>query len=181
MQTPEGVTEVAEVQIRNVGGIDETTVQLPPGVSVLTGRNATNRTSFLKAIMGALGSDDAPLKADADAGEVSLEVGDTVYTRRLSRENGMVVTAGEPYLEDSELADLFAFLLESNDAREAIRRGDDLRDIIMRPVDTDAIRAEIEELQNERRTLEERLDELESLKSDLPDLEARRQDLTDQI
>jgi chromosome segregation ATPase len=181
MQTTDGVTDGAEVQVRNVGGIDETTVELPPGVSVLTGRNATNRTSFLRAVMGALGSDDVPLKADADAGEVSLELGDTTYTRRLSRENGTIVKAGEAYLENSELADLYAFLLESNDARAAIRRGDDLRDIIMRPVDTDAIRAEIEDLQSERRELEERLDDLDSLKRDLPDLEARRRDLADQI
>jgi len=181
MQTSDSVSEMADVRIRNVGGIDETTVQLPPGVSILTGRNATNRTSFLKAVMGALGSDDVPLKADADVGEVSLECGDASYTRQLSRENGTVVKTGNPYLEDSELADLFAFLLESNDAREAIRRGDDLRDIIMRPVDTDAIRAEIEGLQSERRNLEERLDELDSLKSDLPDLESRRRDLDDRI
>lgn len=173
--------EVATVEVRNIGGIDETTVRLPPGVTVLTGRNATNRTSFLRAVMGALGSDDVPLKADADSGEVSLQLNDTVYRRTLTREDGTIVRTGDPYLEDPELADLFAFLLESNEARAAIRRGGDLRDIIMRPIDTDAIRGEIEALQQERRTLEHRLDELESLETELPELEAERRDLTDQI
>jgi chromosome segregation ATPase len=173
--------EVAEVEVRNVGGIDETTVELPPGVAVLTGRNATNRTSFLRAVMGALGSDDVPLKADADSGEVALRVNGAVYTRTLTREDGTVVRTGDPYLEDPELADLFAFLLESNEARAAIRRGKDLRDIIMRPVDTDAIRAEIESLQQERRALADRLEELEALETDLPELETRRRELTDQI
>jgi chromosome segregation ATPase len=173
--------EAATVEVRNIGGIDETTIRLPPGVAVLTGRNATNRTSFLRALMGALGSDDVPLKADADSGSVSLMLDGTVYERTLERENGTVVRSGEPYLEDSELADLFAFLLESNEARAAIRRGEDLRDIIMRPVDTDAIRTEIETLQRERRAVEERLEELEALETDLPDLEAERRRLTEEI
>ena len=41
--------------------------------------------------------------------------------------------------DDPELADLFAFLLESNEARQAVARGDDLRETIMRPIDTDEI------------------------------------------
>ncbi|WP_255197703.1 archaea-specific SMC-related protein [Halorarius litoreus] len=179
---PASVTEVtAEVHVRNVGGIDETTVSLPPGVNVLTGRNATNRTSFLKAIMGALGSDAVPLKADAEEGEVSLTLGDETYTRQLVRENGTVVTSGDPGLDDPELAELFAFLLESNEARRAIRRGADLRDVIMRPVDTEAIRRQIDDLREERQELDDRLEELESLSRERPDLEARRHELDEQL
>ncbi|NHN60203.1 AAA family ATPase [Halorussus sp. JP-T4] len=51
----------------NVGGIDETDVELSPGVTVLAGRNATNRTSFLQAVMTAMGSDETTLKGDAEA------------------------------------------------------------------------------------------------------------------
>ena len=43
------------VRVENVGGIAETEVTLSPGVTVLSGRNATNRTSFLRAIMGVMG------------------------------------------------------------------------------------------------------------------------------
>ncbi len=50
------LTEV-NLNVRYIGGIDETEVTLSPGVTALTGRNATNRTSFLQAIMAALGSD----------------------------------------------------------------------------------------------------------------------------
>lgn len=181
MQTADKLTDGAEVRVRNIGGIDETTIKLPPGVSVLTGRNATNRTSFLKAIMGVVGGDGGSLKADADEGEVTLEIGGEIYTLTLARKDGTIVRSGDPYLDDPELADLFAHLFEGNEAREAIRRGEDLRDIIMRPVDTDAIQAEIDDLQTERRDLDERLDELDALKCDLPELEARRQDLTEQI
>ena len=131
------------VSVRNIGGIDETTVSLEPGVSVLYGRNATNRTSFLRAVMAALGSDDVSMKGDADEAEVELELDDTIYMRRLVRKNGSVVTSGDPYLGDPELADLFAFLLESNEARRTVASEGNLRDLIMRPIDLDEIKLQI--------------------------------------
>ncbi|RBI59163.1 chromosome segregation protein SMC [halophilic archaeon] len=162
------------ISVRNIGGIDETEVTLAAGVTALTGRNATNRTSLLQALMAALGSERASLKADADEGTVTLELGDETYTRTLTRSNGTIATSGDPYLDDPELADLFAFLLESNEARRAVARGDDLRDLIMRPIDTDRIQAEIEQLESEKRNLDDRLDELDSLANRLPELERER-------
>ncbi|WP_458210558.1 archaea-specific SMC-related protein [Haladaptatus sp. NG-SE-30] len=170
-----------DLSVRNIGGIDETEVTLSPGVTALTGRNATNRTSFLQAIMAALGSDQTSLKGDADEGMVELTIGDETYTRTLKRQNGTVTTSGDPYLDDPELADLFAFLLESNEARRAVARGDDLRDLIMRPVDTDAIQAEIEQLETEKRQLDDELSELDSLKQQLPGLEEERTRLETEI
>ena len=181
MATTDLTKDSAEVQIRNIGGIDETTVSLEPGVNVLTGRNATNRTSFLRAIMGTLGSDDLSLKADADEGEMSLSVGGDTYTRTLTRQKGTVATAGDPYLDDSEFADLFAFLLESNEARQTVARGNNLRNLIMRPVDTKAIEAEVSHLVTKREELKNELDELESLKSKLPGFEEERTKLQEQI
>jgi chromosome segregation ATPase len=174
---PDQVTVRAE----NIGGIDETSVTLHQGVTALTGRNATNRTSLLQAIMAALGSDDISLKADADAGRASLEFGNEVYERSLERSGGTIVTDGNPYLEDSEIADLFAFLLESNEARRAVARGDDLRELIMRPVDTTAIRSEIEDRTAEKRRLDEQLDELDDLAVKLPGLEEQRTRLSSEI
>jgi predicted nucleic acid-binding Zn-ribbon protein len=150
----------------------------PPGVIALTGRNATNRTSLLQAVMAALGSDTVSLKGDADEGHVELTIGDTTYTRTLTRQNGTVTTTGEPYLDDPTVADLFAFLLESNEARRAVARGDDLRDLIMQPIDTDAIQAEIEQRETERRQLDDELDDRETTLEDLHD---ERESLTDEI
>lgn len=175
------VSETATVTAVNIGGIAETSVTLSPGVTVLAGRNATNRTSFLRAIMAALGSDDASLKGDADEGRVELTIGDETYTREFTRRNGRVTTSGDPYLDDPTVTDLFAFLLESNDARQAVARGDDLRDLIMSPVDTDEIEAEIERLTGEREQLQDELDELDSLRADLPELEADRTRLANEI
>uniref|UniRef100_UPI0021D5AA36 archaea-specific SMC-related protein n=1 Tax=Natronobiforma cellulositropha TaxID=1679076 RepID=UPI0021D5AA36 len=175
LETPVAVTA------ENIGGIDRTTVSLEPGVNVLTGRNATNRTSFLQAIMAALGSDRPSLKGDADQGSATLAFGENTYTRSISRRNGHLVFDGDPYLEDAELADLFAFLLESNEARRAVGRGDDLRELIMRPIDTDEIQAQITLLETEKRDIDEQLADLERLAERLPELEAERVGLDDEI
>ncbi|MFB6352847.1 MAG: archaea-specific SMC-related protein [Halobacteriales archaeon] len=168
--------EHVRVAVENVGGIDASTVEFSPGVTLLAGRNATNRTSFLRAIMAAVGSDDISLKADADEGAVELALGDARYTRTLTRRNGSIATGGEPYLDgdDVELADLFAFLLETNDARRAIDRDDDLREVVMRPVDTAAIEADIERLQAEKRELQEELDALDQAEDRRDRLETER-------
>ncbi|EMA40757.1 Chromosome segregation protein (Spc25, Csm1, Pcs1) [Halococcus morrhuae DSM 1307] len=169
------------IHVENVGGIDRTDVETAAGVTVLTGRNATNRTSLLQAVMAGLGSDSVSLKGDADEGTVELSIGDDTYTRTLTRENGVVATDGEPYLDDPTVADLFAFLLESNEARRAVARSDDLRDLIMRPIDTDVIRAEISDLEDRRRELDDQLEELDALQDGLPDLEAKRRRLDEKI
>jgi len=170
-----------KVHVENIGGIDETDVSLEPGVTVLSGRNATNRTSLLHAIMAALGSDRATVKGDSDEGLAELTFNGETYTRMLKRENGTVPVAGEPYLDDPSTADLFAFLLESNEARQAIATGGDLRELITRPVDTDAIQAEIDDLVDERQRIGDRLDELDSLKRRLPTLEQERAQLIEDI
>jgi len=171
----------ATLQVSNVGGIDRTTVEIGPGVTVLTGRNATNRTSLLQAFMGVLGSEHATLKGDADHGEITLDIGGAQYSRALSRENDEVRFGGDPYLDDPTVADLFAFLLEGNRCRQAVARGDGLRELIMQPVDTDAIQSEIRSLEAERDEVDEELSTLDSLAEQLPELEEERQQLDDKI
>ena len=179
-QTHPRLPECVELSVSNIGGIDETTVSLKEGVTVLSGRNATNRTSLLQGLMAALGSERASLKADETLGTATLEADDS-YTGRLERQHDTVQYGGQPYFDDPELADLFAFLLESNEARRAVTRGDDLRELIMRPVDTAAINDEIARLEAEKRDLDDRLSELETLEQRLPELEQTKQQLADEI
>jgi len=169
------------VHAENIGGIRETTVEFTPGVTILVGRNATNRTSFLQAVMGALGSENVAIKGDADEASVELTLGDRTYTRELSQRAGGVVTNGEPYLDDPTLADLFAFLLESNEARRAVAASDDLRELIMRPIDTEAIQAEIDHLVEERQSLKRELEAIDDVKGQLPGLEEKRTQLQAEI
>ena len=177
----EQTESAAELDVQNIGGINGTSVIFEPGVTVLAGRNATNRTSLLQAMMAAVGSDDVSVKADAEKANVELTLDGKTYTRTLKRRNGTVAINGEPYLEDSTLADLFAFLLESNDARQAVVTNGHLREIIMRPVDTDEIQAEIDQLIKKRRQISDELKELDDLKNRLPSLEEDRTCLENQI
>lgn len=176
-----GLNETVELTVENIGGIDETTVEFTDGVTMLAGRNATNRTSLLRAIMAALGSEHVSLKGDADQGRVELTIGETTYTRTLRRENGTVVTGGDPYLEDATLADLFAFLLEMNDARQALTGGTDLRDVIMSPVDTTEIESEISRLESRRDNIGDQIKEINRIKQNLPEVERQRVELQDEI
>ncbi|MFD1600790.1 archaea-specific SMC-related protein, partial [Halobellus rarus] len=181
MATSERLTDSAHFSVENVGGIDHTEVDIPPGVTVLTGKNATNRTSFLRSIMAAMGSDRVSLKGDADEGRVELTLDGTSYERTLTRAGDGVTFEGDAYLDDPEVADLFAFLLETNDARQAAARGEQLRDVIMRPVDVDAIRSEIRRLEEQKGDINDELARIESEKRELPELEQRRTQLREKI
>jgi len=169
------------LSVENIGGISDTTVEFEPGVTVLSGRNATNRTSLLRAIIAALGSDDVSLKSDADEGHVEMVIDAETYTRRLIRNSGTVTSEGNPYLGDPELGNLFAFLLATNETRQAVLTDQDLREIIMRPIDTRAIKNEIESLKGEKARLDEELTELSRLKDELPELEEERRDVEARI
>lgn len=180
MSTEQPVAKT-QLRARNIGGIDTTSVEFTPGVTVLAGENATNRTSLLQAIMGALGSDDISIKGDADTATVELDIGGETYTRTLTREGATIVDDGGAYLDESTLADLFAFLLESNEARRAVATSGDLRDLIMRPVDTDEIQREIDQNLDRRNELDRELEGLEKLKNRRPELEERRQELQSKV
>lgn len=174
MPTSQQETESVRVTAENIGGIDATDLDVSPGVTVLSGQNATNRTSFLQAVMAAMGSDRATLKADADVGTATLRLAGTEHEQTLERRNGAVTPTGEGYLDDPDVAELFAFLLETNEARRAVSRREDLRELIMRPVDVESLKSEIERLESKRDQMNDRLEAVESRKAELPELERRR-------
>ena len=169
------------VDVEHVGGIDHARVEIPPGVTVLAGPNASNKTSFLRALMSVFGSDAASIKGDEETARVELKIDGRTYDRRLERTGTGVTTGGDPFLDDPELADLFAFLLRSNEARRAVAGGADLRELITRPVDTEAIRERIHELRAEKATIDEELEDIEGLKRRLPELERRKTELETEI
>lgn len=172
------------IAVENVGGIVQTAQQFDSGVTLLSGRNATNRTSFLQAIMAALGSRNVSLRASADEGSVEMSLNGETYTRTLTRtgDRGRLSFGGDPYTDDIEAGDLFAFLLGDNTVRQQIRGGDvELRDVVMRPVDTDAINDRIERLTQELGDLETQVEELERQRSELPSLKERRETLRERV
>jgi len=171
------VTESATVRVRNVGGIDDCRVTLSPGVTILTGRNATGRTSLLSALAGALGGSAPRLKTDAEQGSVELDVGEETSRRTYTRTDDGVAVDGTPLTEEAELVDLFACLLESNPARRAVERGDDLRSLIMAPVDTGEIESRIDDCEAALGRVTDRLDEIERKVERRPALQERAEEL----
>jgi len=167
--------ESATFTVENIGGIESATVTLEPGVTLLTGRNATNRTSFLQAIAAAHGSEWTSVKADASRGTVRLSLGEETYERTVTRTEDGVVGSGSAVLADPTLANLFAFLLADNEARQAVVRGADLRDVIMRPVDITEIREDIRDAEERKDAIDDQLDHIAALKQRLPELERERE------
>lgn len=169
------------VTVDSVGGIDSADVSITSGVTVFRGRNATNRTSFLSAVASVLGGSSGSLKSDAEEGSVVLEVDDQRYRRRFRRTDDGVRVEGEPYTDDVSLVDTFVSLFEDNPARRAVEWGDDLRELIMRPVDTDEIERQIESYRAEIGQLEDRIEHVRERKGQLPTLTDQRRSLESEI
>ena len=181
MTSTETLSNTFRLDVENIGGIDETNGSFSSGVTLLKGRNATNRTSLFQAVMAAMGSNRFNLKGDAEHGSVRLSFGETVIEREFNRQNDTVNSTGNGYLDDPELADLFAFLLEDNRARRAVARDDNLREIITHPINTVAINAETERLQAEKRQLDEQIEQIDDRERALVDLEQQKTQLETDI
>ncbi|WP_248897533.1 archaea-specific SMC-related protein [Haloplanus halobius] len=174
-------SDVAALSATNIGGIDTADVEFVPGVNVLTGSNATNRSSLLRALIGALGGSNVSLKADAEEGEATLSLDGGSHTRLLTRRGSNVATSGDPLLEEAEVADLFAFLMESNEARRRVAHGGDLRELIMSPVDTEEIQNEIDQLKQERDEIETEIANIDEREKRLPELVQRQTSVREEI
>ncbi|MDY7082921.1 MAG: ATP-binding protein, partial [Halobacteria archaeon] len=168
----------------NIGGINELETEFYPGVNILGGPNASNKTSTLHAIMAALGSNDVSLQSGKTEGSAELTIDGETYTRKLERKNGDVVSSGDPFLTDDQevkKADLFAFLLEDNIARRAIESDTNLREVLMCPVDIDEIERELRQLREEREETKQKIQEVEELESRIPELREEKQNVNDEI
>jgi chromosome segregation ATPase len=171
-----------EVRVENVGGISRGEASLSPGVTLVSGQNASNKSSFLRALAGVLGGPAPPLKSDADGGSVRLAVGDEEHHLALSRsDDGTVVTDSRPFSAAGDRCELFVALTETNPIRQAVLAGEDLSDLLTRPVDTESVEAEIDRLTEEKRSLDERLEELDAVENRLPGLRARRTTLEEKL
>ena len=166
----------ATITVRNVGGIDDCELTLSPGVTILTGRNATGRTSLLSALASALGGSAGRLKTGAQRGSVELAFDGERYRRTFMRTDEGVTVDGSG-LADGDLVDTFACLLAENPARRAVERGGDLRPIVMAPVDTGAVEAEIERCETALDDVCDRLEEIDRKTERLPALRERAAEL----
>ncbi|WP_251328106.1 archaea-specific SMC-related protein [Haloplanus pelagicus] len=169
------------VSVRNVGGIEHASASFDPGVTVVTGENASNKSSLLGSLGAVLGGSHPPLRGGAETGTVALDLDGERYELDLVREEGETVVAeATPYTGAATLVDCFVRLDEDNPIRRAVVAGSDLHDLLMRPIDTEEIDAEIEELRGRRDNLDERLAALDEQIDTLPELEVRARRLREE-
>jgi len=171
------------IEVENLGGISELQLTLSPGITVLSGENATNRSSLLQSLAAGIGGDKsaAALKTDVNSGYVEFTLRDTTYRREYTKQGGTVRKDGTPYCDDPELVDTFVALFANNPARSAVVQNTNLRDLLMSPVDTDEINREITDLKTSRSSLEDTISRIERRQRKLPELEQERQELEEEL
>lgn len=178
----DGTLDELHVDVENIGGISKCNVTLSPGVTLLVGENASNKSSFLRSLSAVLGGAAPPLKSDADNGHVYLGLGDKEYSIELSKQNGnQTVTTADQFVNREDLCELFVTLDESNPIRQAVVNGGNLYSLLMRPVDTEKIESEIKRLKKKKDTLDDRLSELSRIEDKLPALQTRSNNLRQEI
>ncbi|ELY81883.1 chromosome segregation ATPase-like protein [Natrinema pallidum DSM 3751] len=105
-------------------------------------------------------------------------------TIQLERTNGTVSRSGQPYLAeeyDRVCAELFAFLDEDNEIRQAVRAGENLENLLTRPLDFENIDEQIADLRHEREQVERELDRADKAADRLPDLQQQVTSLEDDL
>ncbi|WP_336338484.1 archaea-specific SMC-related protein [Haloarcula brevis] len=171
------------IEIERIAGILEGGATIEPGPNVVRGSNWQGKSSFIEALKTALGA-STELTEGADSGSVHLETPTGEYDVTLARENGAVTRHGQPYLTDEYdviRAELFACLDERNAVRRAVRAGENLEDVLLRPLDFQNIDSQIESLQREREQIESELTNAREAKKRLPTVQEKVTRLRNEI
>jgi uncharacterized small protein (DUF1192 family) len=158
------------IDIERIAGILDGDARIEPGLNAVRAANWQGKSSFVEAIKAALGT-STELTEGADDGRVHLETPDRSLTVRLVRDGDGVRREGTPYFEDEYdrvRASLFACLDADNEIRQAVRRGDTLEDVLLRPLDFQNIDERIADLQRERERVEAELSQATEAKKRLP-------------
>lgn len=174
---------VWKLAIENIAGIREGSAEINPGRNVVRGANWKGKSSFLQAIETIMGT-RTPLTEGMASGRVELETQKDRHTVELDRQNGTIIRNGTPYLEaeyDRICADLYAFLDERNDIREAVRRGENLEELLTKPLDFENIEEEIADRKAERSQVETELQQARDAARRLPHLQEQVTQLKDEL
>ncbi len=171
------------IDIENIAGILDGETTIEPGLNAVRGSNWQGKSSFIEAIKTALGT-STELTESKDSGQVRLQTPERDIAVDLVRENGTVHRKGTPYLEneyDVIRAELFACLDERNEVRSAVRRGENLEDVLMRPLDFQNIDEQIADLKREREQITSELSQAKEAKKRLPGVQAQVTQLENEI
>lgn len=171
------------LKIENIAGILQGEASIEHGVNAVRASNWQGKSSFLAAIETAFGT-GTRLTEGQDHGHVELDIDGTTYAVDLDRTNSTISQSGNPYLTDDVdrvCAELFAFLDETNDVRQAVRVGDNLEDLLTRPLDFENIDQQIADLKSERQQVEAELNRAQSAADRLPTVQEKVTRLESQL
>lgn len=177
-----------ELEVSNIGGIEKETFELSPGVTLLTGPNASNKTSLLNAFAFALGAKSAPLRSGSTEGWVELSNDDINIHRQLTHANGETKISGQSLLEttedsagDPKCLATFINLLEFNSFRTAIRRGDPIESLLMGPLDIEDLEEERAKLIKSKKNLDSKISDLDVSQTELERVQEKRESINAEL
>ena len=125
------------IDIERIAGILHGSATIEPGLNAVQAANWQGKSSFVEAVKTALGT-STELTEGADSGHVDLQTPTRDVTVQLVHNGSTVSREGTPYLDDEYdivRAELFACLDEHNEIRGAVRRGENLEDVLLEPLD----------------------------------------------
>lgn len=158
------------IDIHNIAGILDGSATIEPGLNAVRASNWQGKSSFIRSIKTGLGVSTA-LTEGADSGAVTLETPEGTVRVSLHSDGETVRRDGDPYLTDEydvARTELFACLDETNEVRRAVRNGEGLEDVLMRPLDLQNIDEQIASLKHEREQVETELAQAREAKKRLP-------------
>lgn len=163
------------IDIERIAGILQGSATIEPGLNAVQAANWQGKSSFVEAVKTALGI-STELTEGAESGRVDLQTPDRDITVQLVRNGSTVNREGTPYLDeeyDVVRAELFACLDEHNEIREAVRRGENLEDVLLRPLDFQNIDKQIADLKRERERVESELSQATEANKRLPSVQQK--------
>lgn len=163
-----------ELHVANVGGIDKASFSFESPVSIVTGPNATNKTSLHQALAFALGQNELSIRSDATEAEVTLSIDGESVTRTARRAGQGIQIDGDawvPTADGKELFKYFGCLLEFNPLRSAVRQNEDLEAVLKEPVNIDALEQQQSAKMNEKRSLQRGVEQLEDVENQIREQE----------
>jgi predicted nucleic acid-binding Zn-ribbon protein len=139
-----------DLQVKNIGCIEESSVTLLPGLNVLLGEDHSEKYSVMEAITATYGNQNITLRNGATEGFAKLTIGSESCTHHFARSDGRVVSDGDPCLDHLDVNDMFAFLLESNEVRRSLVEWGKLNDVLHRATVPEDLWTEATELSQRR-------------------------------
>jgi predicted nucleic acid-binding Zn-ribbon protein len=178
------------IEIKNISGIINGSANIHSGINTVQASNWQGKSSFIRAIETGFGTEKT-LTVGKDKGSVSIDTNDETYTVHLKKQNNNIIRNGNPVIDndyDQLLADLFAFLGEENEVRQAIRDDENLEKLLTRPLEMEDLETRIQELNNEQKSIQAEIqreknkaNKLSSLKQQQNTIESTLAELNSQL